>query len=180
MWRYTIPVVLFGVLAVFFYRGLYLNPGQVDSPLIGKCAPAFSLPDLENPAATVGTADLEGRTTLLNVWATWCVECRHEHQFLLDLAASGVPIYGLNWKDERDAALRWLETLGDPYVASAEDPIGDVAIDYGVYGAPETFLIGPDLTVLQKHLGPMTPAIWESKFEPFLESGRGDGQCEPL
>jgi cytochrome c biogenesis protein CcmG/thiol:disulfide interchange protein DsbE len=174
MWRYAVPVVALLVLGVFFYRGLYLNPGYIESPLIGKQAPEFSLPDLENPAASVGTADLSGKVSLLNVWATWCVECRHEHDFLLRLAASGMPIYGLNWKDDRAAALQWLETLGDPYVASATDEIGDVAIDYGVYGAPETFLIGPDLTILQKHLGPLTPAIWDAKFAPMIESARGN------
>lgn len=173
MWRYAVPVVILAVLAGFFYRGLQLNPSVIESPLIGKTAPEFTLPDLENPAATVGTSDLRGKTTLLNVWATWCVECRHEHAFLLDLAESGVPIYGFNWKDDRPEALRWLNTLGDPYVASAEDSLGDVALDYGVYGAPETFLIGPDLTILQKHLGPLTPEIWRRKFQPLIATERG-------
>jgi cytochrome c biogenesis protein CcmG/thiol:disulfide interchange protein DsbE len=162
------------VLGLFFYRGLYLNPGYIESPLIGRQAPEFSLPDLENPVASVGTNDLAGQVSLLNVWATWCIECRHEHDFLLQLARSGMPIYGLNWKDDQAAAIEWLETLGDPYIASATDQIGDVAIDYGVYGAPETFLIGPDLTILQKHLGPLTPAVWEAKFAPVIESIRGN------
>ncbi|HUF72921.1 MAG TPA: DsbE family thiol:disulfide interchange protein [Gammaproteobacteria bacterium] len=173
MWRYAIPVVLLLVLGAFFYRGLYLNPTFVESPLIGKPAPEFTLPDLENPEGTVGTEDIAGRYALLNVWATWCVECRHEHDFLLSLAESGMPIYGLNWKDERDKALEWLEVLGDPYVASAVDEIGDVAIDYGVYGAPETFLIGPDLTILAKHIGPLSTAIWEARFAPLIESHHG-------
>ena len=170
MWRYAIPVVVLLVLGGFFYRGLFLNPTYIESPLIGKKAPEFTLPALENPEATVGTADIAGRYALLNVWATWCIECRHEHNFLLSLEKSGIPIYGLNWKDERDAALEWLDVLGDPYVVSAVDDIGDVAIDYGVYGAPETFLIGPDLTILAKQLGPLNAAIWESKFAPLIES----------
>jgi cytochrome c biogenesis protein CcmG/thiol:disulfide interchange protein DsbE len=173
MWRYAVPAVVLLVLGAFFYRGLGLTPGYIESPLIGKPAPAFELPDLEHPGATVGTADIAGRYALLNVWATWCVECRHEHDFLLGLAGSGVPIYGLNWKDERPKALEWLEVLGDPYVASAVDAIGDVAIDYGVYGAPETFLIGPDLTILAKHIGPLNAAIWEARFAPLIESHRG-------
>ena len=173
MWRYAIPALVLFVLGGFFARGLFLNPSAVESPLIGKPAPQFSLPDLQDPAQEVGTADFFGDYALLNVWATWCVECRHEHDFLLQLSRGDVPIYGLNWKDERDKALSWLQVLGDPYQASAEDQIGDVAIDYGVYGAPETFLIGPDGTILAKHLGPMTPYYWETKFQPFLDDGRG-------
>ena len=172
MWRYFVPVLLLLVMGGFFARGLNLSPGYIESPLIGKAAPGFSLPDLENPQSQVASADLAGRYTLLNVWATWCVECRHEHDFLLSLARSGVPIYGLNWKDERVAALEWLEVLGNPYVASAADEIGNVAIDYGVYGAPETFLLAPDLTVLHKHLGPLTPYYWETDFMPVIEAHR--------
>lgn len=173
MWRYGIPVLVLLVLGGFFFRGLSLNPTYIESPLIGKTAPEFALPGLENPEATVGTEDISGQYALLNVWATWCIECRHEHDFLLSLAHSGIPIYGLNWKDETDVALEWLEVLGDPYVASAVDEVGDVAIDYGVYGAPETFLIGPDLTILAKQLGPLNAAIWESKFAPLIESHHG-------
>ena len=174
MWRYAVPVIALFVLGAFFYRGLHLNPGYVESPLIGRTAPAFSLPDLERPTLSVGTADMAGKMSLLNVWATWCVECRHEHDFLLSLAEAGIPIYGLNWKDDRDAALEWLDVLGNPYVASARDVIGDVAIDYGVYGAPETFLLGPDLTILQKHLGPLTPSIWEAKFASLIDLPHGE------
>jgi cytochrome c biogenesis protein CcmG/thiol:disulfide interchange protein DsbE len=173
MWRYAVPVVLFLILAGFFYRGLDLSPGRIESPLIGQAAAEFRLPSLENPSVTVGTADFAGKLSLLNVWATWCVECRYEHGFLLELARGDIPIYGLNWKDDRGEALDWLQTLGNPYVASASDEIGDVAIDYGVYGAPETFLIGPDLTILQKHIGPLTPAVWETKFAPLIEANRG-------
>jgi len=165
--------VILLVLGGFFLRGLNLNPGYVESVLIGKQAPEFNLPNLEVPTETIATTDLAGQYSLLNVWATWCVECRREHGFLLDLANAGMPIYGLNWKDETDAALEWLDVLGDPYIASAVDYSGDVGIDYGVYGAPESFLIGPDLTILEKHLGPLSPAIWESKFAPLIEATHG-------
>jgi cytochrome c biogenesis protein CcmG/thiol:disulfide interchange protein DsbE len=170
MWRYAIPGVLLLIIGAFFLRGLQLNPTEIDPALIGKHAPAFSLPGLENPSSQVSSTEFVGQYSLLNVWATWCVECRHEHEFLLELAASGVPIYGLNWKDDRGKALQWLSSLGDPYVVSAIDQVGDVAIDYGVYGAPETFLIAPDLTVLQKRLGVMTPAVWEREFLPAIEA----------
>ena len=106
MWRYAVPVILFAVMGVFLYRGLYLNPGDFESPLVGQPAPEFSLPSLTDPGREVGSGDFAGQVALLNVWATWCVGCRQEHSYLLELArTSGVPIYGLNWKDERTAAL---------------------------------------------------------------------------
>jgi cytochrome c biogenesis protein CcmG/thiol:disulfide interchange protein DsbE len=174
MWRYAIPVVLLAVLGGFFLRGLDLNPRIIESALIGTPAPEFNLPNLKDPSASVTTADLKGRYSLLNVWATWCVECRREHGFLLELKESGIPIYGLNWKDERAAALEWLDVLGDPYIASAVDMTGDIGIDYGVYGAPETFLIGPDGTILEKYLGPLSQERWDSIFVPIIEAGRGN------
>jgi cytochrome c biogenesis protein CcmG/thiol:disulfide interchange protein DsbE len=174
MWKYLIPAFVLAILGVFFYQGLYLNPGQIESPLIGKSAPAFSLPDLKQPSEQVTNESFADQYSLLNVWATWCVECRHEHGYLMELADNGMPIYSINWKDERAAALEWLAVLGDPYVETGADEIGDVAIDYGVYGAPETFLIGPDQTILVKHIGPLNPAIWNAKFAPLLESDRGE------
>jgi cytochrome c biogenesis protein CcmG/thiol:disulfide interchange protein DsbE len=178
MWRYAIPVVLFAVIAVFFFRGLSLNPTYVPSPLIGKPLPAFSLPSLEDPSRTVGSEDLKGRVSLLNVWGTWCVECRHEHAFLLELArSSGVPIYGLNLRDDRASALDWLATLGDPYVDSAFDADGGVAVDWGVYGAPETFLIGRDGTVLHKHISVLTPLAWQRDFLPLIQEPCGSLPC---
>ena len=168
-----LPVTLFVVLVAFFIRGLELNPRYVPSPLIGKAAPAFSLPALSDPQVTVTEAVLSGQPTLLNVWATWCVGCREEHDFLLELArTAGVPIYGLNWKDDAAAAQEWLEKLGNPYQAVAFDGEGRVAIDWGVYGAPETFLIGADGTVLYKHLAPLTAEIWEREFLPLLDGAR--------
>ena len=173
MWRYAIPAVLFAVLGLFFLRGLDLNPGYVPSPLVGKPMPAFELPALHDPATTVGSADLQDQIALLNVWATWCVGCRAEHPFLVRLAAeSDVPLYGLNWKDDRAAALAWLENLGDPYVASAYDANGEVAIDWGVYGAPETFLIGADGRVLYKHIAPLTAEVWQREFVPRIAAER--------
>jgi cytochrome c biogenesis protein CcmG/thiol:disulfide interchange protein DsbE len=169
MWRYLVPIAVFGVLAAFLVRGLHLNPGYVPSPLIGKPMPQFELPRLKDPNAKIGSQDLKGKVALFNVWATWCGGCRQEHEFLVELSrSSGVPIYGLNWKDDRDSALAWLSQLGDPYVANGFDDVGDVAIDWGVYGAPETFLIGPDGTVLYKHIAPLTPEVWQREFVPKL------------
>lgn len=169
MWRYFVPVAVFAVIAAFFYGGLYRNPSAVTSPLVGKPVPEFSLPSVRDPAVEVGSRDLRGNVSLVNVWGTWCVECRHEHAFLLDVAQSGVPIYGLNLKDDRNAAIEWLDRLGDPYVASAFDEDGTVAIDWGVYGAPETFLVGRDGTILHKHISPLTPAVWRRDFLPLIQ-----------
>jgi len=178
MSRYLIPVMILGVLAIFFARGLTLNPSYVPSPLIGKEAPGFKLPRLKDPSLTLGSEDMIGRLSLLNVWATWCVGCRQEHQYLNELAQNNIiPIYGLNWKDDRVTAINWLNTLGDPYVASAFDGDGRVAIDWGVYGAPETFLIGQDGSVMYKHIAPLTNEIWETKFLPLIQEHCQEFSC---
>ena len=171
MLRYTVPIVLFVLLLILFVRGLdpERNVNELPSPFIGKPAPEFELPTLKNPDATMGTHSFDSQAVLVNVWATWCVGCRQEHDFLLALATSGtIPIYGINWRDNRTDALNWLVQLGDPYVASADDRDGRVGINWGVYGAPETFLIGADGIVLHKHLGPLSAGIWERDFVPLI------------
>ncbi len=177
MWRYAVPLVILGVLAAFFLRGLELRPGYIPSPLIGEQLPEFELPSLTDPAASVTADNLRGQVSLLNVWGTWCIECRHEHGFLVELAESGVPIYGLNWQDKREDALYWLSTLGNPYVASAFDPQGVLAVDLGVYAAPETFLIGRDGKILHKHISPLTPEVWRRDFLPLIAEECGSLPC---
>jgi cytochrome c biogenesis protein CcmG/thiol:disulfide interchange protein DsbE len=170
--KFFIPIAVFMALLVVFIVGLNHDPSYVPSPLIGKPAPEFRLPRLSDPEQTLGTEDMRGQFSLLNVWATWCVGCRQEHDTLLQIASnSGVPIYGLNWKDNTVQARAWLEQLGNPYAATAVDFDGAVAIDWGVYGAPETFLLAADGTVLYKHLSPLTMAIWEAEFLPRMRSG---------
>jgi cytochrome c biogenesis protein CcmG/thiol:disulfide interchange protein DsbE len=174
--RFLVPAVAFAALVGFFVAGLQQDPGTIRSPLIGKPAPAFSLESLGDPAWKVGTADYAGRPWLLNVWATWCAGCRDEHEALMAIARENrVPMVGLNWRDDRALGLRWLTQLGNPYVAVAFDPDGRTAIDWGVYGAPETFLIGADGRVLQKHIGPMTSAVWQRDFMPLLAARQGAG-----
>ena len=169
MWRYLMPIGIFVVLAAFFVRGLSLNPRYVPSPLLGKDAPEFELPRLKDPGASLGSQDIEGKVALLNVWATWCVGCRQEHGLLVELAeANDVPIYGLNWKDDRGAALGWLSSLGDPYVASAFDELGEVAIDWGVYGVPETFVIDAKGRIAYKHVGPFNRRSLEEDILPVV------------
>ena len=164
--RFLVPLVLVLGLIVFLVMGLrHGDPRALPSPFIGKPAPRFELPTLKNPEVTIGSEDMDGDYALVNVWATWCVMCRAEHPFLLNLAARGeIPIYGINWRDSRPDAIRWLDELGDPYLASAFDVDGRVGIDWGVYGAPETFLVAPEGTVIYKHLGPLDEAIWQREF----------------
>ena len=171
MTRFLIPLVVFALLIAVFVVGLGRDPSQLPSPLLDKPAPQFDLPSLLDPEQRVTTQDFNGEVALVNVWATWCVGCRQEHNFLLQLSKADVlPIYGLNWRDNGPEARRWLQQLGDPYVATAYDEDGRVGIDWGVYGAPETFLIGKDGTVLYKQLGPLSWGLWEEKFVPLLEA----------
>ncbi|HMN43995.1 MAG TPA: DsbE family thiol:disulfide interchange protein [Povalibacter sp.] len=170
MWRYLIPVGLLAALLAFFFVGLGRDKETLPSPLIGKPAPQFSLPSVGGSSPTVSTSDFAGRPYVLNVWATWCVGCRQEHEALLEIASRGeVPIVGLNWKDDMQLALQWLQQLGNPYVATAFDEEGRVAIDWGVYGAPETFLVDASGKVIHKHVAPMTVEIWEREFLPLLK-----------
>lgn len=176
MLRFILPVAVFAALVAIFALGLRKDPTYVPSPLIGRPVPAFELPELGGGGRRVSQQDLTGRPTLLNVWATWCAGCRQEHDTLLAIARQAVvPIIGLNWKDDPELARQWLAELGNPYALVAVDAVGDVAIDWGVYGAPETFLIGPDGTVLYKHIAPLTPAVWESEFLPRIRAAGGGG-----
>ncbi len=174
MSRYLLPLVAVIGLILFLIVGLKRgDPRALPSPYIGKLAPEFQLPTLKDPERTVGSEDLSGQLALVNVWATWCVGCRAEHAFLMELEANdAIPIYGINWRDTRPEALRWIQQLGDPYVASGFDGDGRVGIDWGVYGAPETFLVSADGVVLHKHLGPLDRASWASDFLPLI-NGEG-------
>jgi len=170
MLRYLIPLGLFLVLVVFLAIGLGRDPHEVPSPLINKAAPTFRLPQLKEPAKTFSAEDMRGKVWILNVWASWCVACQDEHPLLIEYSKSGaVPIYGLNYKDKRDDALAWLDELGDPYIVSAADVDGRVAIDYGVYGAPETYLIDQNGTIRFKQIGPVTRDVWSDKILPLVQ-----------
>ena len=176
MLKYLIPLGLFLVLVVFLAIGLGRDPRKVPSPLINKAAPTFRLPQLHAPDKTFSAADMRGKVWVLNVWASWCISCRDEHPLLIEYAKSGaVPIYGLNWKDKPEDALAWLRELGDPYVLSAADLDGRVAIDYGVYGAPETYLIDQGGVIRYKHIGPITRDIWKDKFMPLVQELNREG-----
>jgi cytochrome c biogenesis protein CcmG/thiol:disulfide interchange protein DsbE len=167
--RYLAPLAIFALLVAFLFRGLSLDPKLVPSPLVGKPVPTFTLTRLDNPAVTISDADFKGKVSLLNVWATWCVSCRREHETLVQLAKTGqVEIYGLNYKDNREDANRWLSQLGNPYVANAFDSDGRVGIDWGVYGAPETFIIDREGIIRHKHIGPLTDEIINDEILPLV------------
>jgi cytochrome c biogenesis protein CcmG/thiol:disulfide interchange protein DsbE len=172
--KFLIPLAVFVVLLGFLGVGLTLNPREVPSPLIDKAAPAFSLSQLHEADKTLTPADLKGKVWLLNVWASWCVSCRQEHPLLVELGKSNVvPIYGLNYKDQRPDALKWLDQFGNPYTASIVDADGKVGIDYGVYGVPETFLIDKQGVIRYKQIGPITPQVLQEKLLPMIRNLQG-------
>ncbi|ALQ52023.1 DsbE family thiol:disulfide interchange protein [Nitrosomonas ureae] len=170
MMRYLMPLAIFMVLAVFLLVGLTLNPRQVPSPLIDKPAPKFQLNQLHEPEKIMSSDDNLGKVWMLNVWASWCVACRDEHPLLVQLANSGViPIYGLNYKDERNTALQWLKRYGDPYAISIVDIDGKVGIDYGVYGVPETYVIDKKGIIRHKQIGPVTVDSLKKTILPLIK-----------
>jgi cytochrome c biogenesis protein CcmG/thiol:disulfide interchange protein DsbE len=179
-WHFTVPLLLFVVLLGFLGAGLKLNPREVPSPLIGKPAPAFALPRLDDPAQNISRQDLLGTVWILNVWASWCAACREEHPLLVAFSKRGtVPIYGLNYKDQPDDAKRWLARFGDPYLASLSDRDGRVGIDFGVYGVPETFVVDKQGRIRFKQIGPVTPALLRDEIEPLLEQLRREHVADP-
>ncbi|HVH73934.1 MAG TPA: DsbE family thiol:disulfide interchange protein [Stellaceae bacterium] len=165
-----VPLMLFvGVFAAFSF-GLRLNPGLVPSPLIGKPAPTFKLPPVEGRSRGLSSADLRGKVSLVNVFASWCVSCREEHPLLMRLKAEGaVPIYGIDYKDKPDDAMRWLARMGDPYARAGADLDGRVAIDWGVYGVPETFVVDRRGRIAFKEIGPITPEVLDRTILPLIQ-----------
>jgi cytochrome c biogenesis protein CcmG/thiol:disulfide interchange protein DsbE len=173
MKRFAIPLVVFGLLLVVFAVALKRAPEKqvVPSALIGKPAPGFELPDLADPSRTLRFSDLQnGRWSLVNVWGTWCPECRVENPLLLQLAKQDkINIIGIDYKDEPQMARAWLEQLGNPYTVVAMDHEGRAALDWGVYGAPETFLVDPQGIVVDKIVGAVTPENWAGRLLPHIE-----------
>jgi cytochrome c biogenesis protein CcmG/thiol:disulfide interchange protein DsbE len=169
--RFVLPLAAFGLLIVVLAVGVRRAPEKatIPSALIGKAAPAFVLPALavegDVIASSFDSNTMRGQWYALNVWGTWCAECRVEHDALLAIKAEGkVPLVGLNWKDDTAAAQQWLQQLGNPYAVIPIDANGRVAIDYGVYGAPETFLIDPQGMIRYRHVGALSATVWQDKF----------------
>lgn len=165
-----LPLAGFAVLLVFLTVGLGLKPREVPSPLLDRPLPAFTLPTLAAPGQSLSPQDLRGQVWLLNVWASWCVACQQEHPVLVEFAKrETVPLLGLNYKDKREDALRWLGKYGDPYRASMSDSDGRVGIDLGVYGVPETYVIDKQGVIRHKHIGAVTPEALRDTILPLLK-----------
>jgi cytochrome c biogenesis protein CcmG/thiol:disulfide interchange protein DsbE len=170
MKRVLLPLAVFLVLVGFLAAGLFRDPREVPSPLVGKPAPSFELPLLQQPERKFTPADMRGKVWLLNVWASWCETCRYEHPLLVELSKRKLmPILGLNYKDKNDEALRWLKQFGDPYDFSIVDADGRIGIDYGVYGVPETYLIDAEGVIRFKQIGAITPEVLEKKVLPLAK-----------
>ena len=167
--RFLLPLAAFLVVVGFLAVGLTLNPRELPSPLVGKPAPAFSLPQLHDQAKVFSPNEMAGKVWLLNFWASWCGGCKEEHPVLLQLAKSGeVPIYGVDYKDTRDEALTWLRQHGNPYPLTAVDEAGRVGINYGVYGVPETYVIDKTGVIRYKQIGPLREDTLQAKILPLV------------
>lgn len=171
--RFAIPVLLLVFLLALLAIGLRLDPSKVPSPLVGKPAPPFSLPALFEPE-TLSNESLRGRATLVNFWASWCAGCQIEHPLLMRLARDAdVDIIGMDYKDEPEAAKAWLARHGNPYRKVALDRLGSTGLDWGVYGVPETFVVGSDGRILYKQIGPVTEKAWMENIRPLLGLAAG-------
>ena len=174
MKRFLWPLLVFASLVVFLAIGLRLNPKEIPSPLIGKQVPAFQLTQLHEPEKLISPADMAGQVWLLNIWASWCVSCREEHPYLMELfKLNAAPIVGLNYKDGRKDGINLLRQLGNPYSVSAFDNDGRVGIDFGVYGVPETFVIDKLGVIRYKHIGALTPEVITGKLLPLIKELNG-------
>jgi len=170
MMRFILPFVVFLIMAAFMYVGLGLNPREVPSPLVGKAAPAFTLPQLHEPSKQFSPQDMKGKVWLFNVWASWCTACENEHPVFLELSRQNlVPIYGMDYKDKREDGEAWLRKHGNPYALVVSDAEGRVGIDYGVYGVPETYVIDKQGVIQHKQIGAVTPKILSEKIIPLVK-----------
>jgi cytochrome c biogenesis protein CcmG/thiol:disulfide interchange protein DsbE len=168
---YIAPILVFAVMALFFARGLFLNPKEIPSVLIDKPAPALALPALKDGGKGLASEDIKGRVTLVNFFASWCVPCRAEHALLMDVAAKGeVPVIGVNYKDKTEDAVAWLARLGDPYERIGADRDGRAAIDWGVYGVPESYVIDKHGNIRYKQIGPLTRQDLDNTVLPLIRA----------
>jgi cytochrome c biogenesis protein CcmG, thiol:disulfide interchange protein DsbE len=167
--RFLLPLGIFAALAALLYVGLGMDPRKVPSPLVDKPAPAFDLESLSEPGKRLDRSILLGKVSLVNVWASWCPSCREEHSELLRIAKdAGVQMIGFNWKDERPAAQEMLQMFGNPYSIILFDPDNRAGIDWGVYGAPETFVIDPQGIIRHKRIGPIDRTVWQNEILPVI------------
>jgi len=174
--RFWLVIAGFLALVALLAVGLRLDPREVPSPLIGKPAPAFELPLLQQPDKTFSEKDMLGTVWVLNVWASWCPPCLVEHPVVTQVSRSGMaPVVGLNYKDKREDALPWLKRNGDPFQLIAFDANGRIGIDYGVYGVPETYIIDRQGVIRYKHIGPITADVVKNDMEPLVRKLNAGG-----
>ncbi|WP_263080313.1 DsbE family thiol:disulfide interchange protein [Endozoicomonas sp. Mp262] len=170
-WQMFLPLIIFLGLCLLLYMGLFRDKqGELPSALLNQPLPAFQLATVEGDDRIITEKDLIGEVALVNVWATWCISCRVEHPFLVKLAERGIPIYGVNYKDETASAKKWLKELHNPYRFSISDPQGKLGIDLGVYGAPETYLIDRKGIIRYKHVGVVDEKLWSNTLKPHYDA----------
>lgn len=170
VFAFSIPFVVVAVLFAFLWRGLSLQPNYLPSAVVNQPVPTFALTELNNANQIISEHALKGKVSLLNVWASWCSACSIEHPVLIELAKSGeVPIYGLNYKDSRINAINWLQEKGNPYQLTIYDGAGQLGLDFGVYGAPETFVIDTMGVIRHKYVGPLTMTVWQTELAPVVK-----------
>lgn len=176
-----LPLAVAATLVIVLAWGLNRDPSNLPSTLLGKAVPDFDLPPVQGRTLGLSGTDLKGEVSLVNVFASWCVACREEHPLFMALTAQGsVPLYGLNYKDQPDDAAKWLDSLGDPYTRTGADVSGRVAIDWGVYGVPETFVIGADGRIAYKHIGPVSEEVLTRTILPLVESLRQQAEDQGM
>lgn len=174
--RYVIPLIIFLGLVFLMLKGLNLDPKLVESPLIGKPIPQFSLPELLDSSKTVEPDQFKGKVWLLNVWGSWCPECWREHGYLEELAKSqSLTVVGINWRDEKADAISMLNRAGNPYAAIGVDPETTAILDLGVYGAPESYLIDKKGIIRFKQVGAITPQLWNEELAVLVKQLEGEG-----
>lgn len=167
--RFLLPLLGLVALVAALAWGLTMDPRALPSTLIGKPAPQFDLPPVKGRSLGLSTVDLSGDVSIVNVFASWCVACKQEHPLFIALKANGVvPIHGLNYKDRPDDAAKWLDTLGDPYTRTGADRDGRVAIDWGVFGVPETFVVSKNGRIAHRHIGPLTDKDLDNTILPLV------------
>jgi cytochrome c biogenesis protein CcmG, thiol:disulfide interchange protein DsbE len=164
------PALVFATIAGFFFADLGRDPSLVPSALIDRPAPSFNLPALLDGKPGLASADLKGKVTLVNVFASWCVPCKEEHPLLMGLAKEGVVLYGIDYKDKTEDARQLLGAMGDPYQRIGADLDGSTGIDWGVYGVPETYVVDSTGTIRYKQVGPLTRHVVDDTILPLVRT----------
>lgn len=170
---FYVPILIFGGLVIYMAVGLTLDPQKLPSTLIDKPVPEFDLPPIEGYQGGLSSDDLLGQVSLINIWGSWCVSCIYEHPILMEIKRNDlVPVYGLDWKDPPGAGTEWLRKNGDPYTLIGNDADGRIAIEFGVTGAPETFVVDKEGRIRYKYIGPITVEAWEETIYPLVQELR--------